>query len=100
MPQPRPVKEECCLRTMKDSWKNEWVKCMASEAQGNSNQDHHQLTQEEMTGRASLMKRVAEGEVHVGQSDKGKRIVVMDMETYYQCPLSIPKKIQKLTGDN
>ena len=73
---------------------------MASETKGNGNQDHHQLDREEMAGRASLLKRVAAGEIHVSQSDKGKKIVVMDMDTYYNmyCPLSIPNKTKRLIG--
>ena len=27
---------------------------------------------------------MADGELYIGQSDKGKKVVVMDMDTYYQ----------------
>ena len=84
MPNARPVREECCLKTRKDTWKSEWAKCMASETKSRGNQDHHQLSKEEMIGRTSLMKRVSDGELYVGESDKGKRVVIMDLDTYYQ----------------
>ena len=32
----------------------------------------------------SLLKRISEGDLYVGESDKGKKIVVMDMDTYYR----------------
>ena len=59
MPQARPVKEECCLRTRKEAWKAEWVRCLMEETKGKGNQDHHQLSQEEITGRNSLLKSSA-----------------------------------------
>ena len=83
MPLARPVKEECSLKARKDAWKTEWVRCTAAETRGKGSQDHHQLDQDEISGRNSLLKRIAEGEIHVSQSDKGKRIVIMDMDMYY-----------------
>ena len=84
MPQARPVKEECCLKTRKEAWKTEWLNCAATETRGRGSQDHHQLTLDEIVGRTSLLKRVAKGDIHVSQSDKGKRVVVMDMEIYHE----------------
>ena len=84
MPQARPVKEECCLRTRKEAWKNAWHKYVKEETKGKGSQDHHQLDSTELSGRTSLMKRVAAGELIIGPSDKGKKIVIMDMETYYE----------------
>ena len=37
-----------------------------------------------MAGKASLTKRVAAGEIYIGESDKGKGLVVMSPETYHQ----------------
>ena len=84
LPQARPVKEECQLRTRKAAWKAKWSKCMMSVTKGKGCQDHHQLSSDEIAGRNSLRKRGSEGELHVSQSDKGKRIVVMDVQTYYE----------------
>ena len=83
MLQARPVREECCLKTRKEAWKAEWPKCTLTEARGRGSQDQHQLSQDEIAGRTSLLKRFADGEIHVSQSDKGKKVVVMDMEMYY-----------------
>ena len=38
---------------------------------------------EERLGKASLLKRVAGGEIHVSQADKGKGIVVMSTDMYH-----------------
>ena len=83
MPQARSVKEECCLRTRKETWKSEWAKCLVKETKGKGNQDHHQLDHDEINGRMSLLRKVSEGDLYIGESDKGKKIVVMDMDTYY-----------------
>ena len=97
MPKPRPVKEECCLRTRKEAWVSEWTKCFMRETNGKGNQDHHQLDKEEMCGRTSLLKRVMDGELHIGESDKGKKVVVMDMDMYYN--MSIVHTQQDLEVD-
>ena len=83
MPQPRPVKEECQIQTRREAWKREWIKYASTQTRKNGSQDHHQLTGDEITGRASLLKRIAEGELHISQSDKGKKIVVMSEDTYH-----------------
>ena len=36
-----------------------------------------------MHGRASLLKRVMAGELYVGPRNKRKKIVIMEMNTYY-----------------
>ena len=35
-------------------------------------------------GRASLLKRVTGGELHIGPSDKGKGVVVMTIDMYHE----------------
>ena len=72
------------MRTRKAAWKAEWNKCLISETKDKGYQDHHLNSSDKIVGRNSLMKRVSEGELHISQSDKGKRIVVMDVQTYYE----------------
>ena len=50
-----------------------------------------------MCGRTSLLKRVMDGELHIGESDKGKKVVVMDMDMYYN--MSIVHTQQDLEVD-
>ena len=37
-----------------------------------------------MAGQTTLLKKVTEGSLHISQSDKDKKIVVMDLETYHK----------------
>ena len=69
---------------------------VATESKGRGSQDHHQLDGEDMAGRTSLLKRIAEGEIHVSQSDKGKKIVVMDMDTYYNMSIVHTKQDKEI----
>ena len=72
----------CTIRICKETWKTEWTRCLKAECRNRGSQDHHQLDPEEMAGCTSLLKRVAERDTHITPSDKGKGIVVMDMEVY------------------
>ena len=47
-------------------------------------QEHLQLTKEESLGKASLVKRVSNGEIHISPSDKGKGLVVMSVDMYHR----------------
>ena len=96
MPRARSVKEECTIRTHKEAWKTEWSKCLRTECRNRGSQDHHQLDPEEMAGRTSLLKRVSEGELHITPSDKGKGIVVMDMDTYLTMSLVHTKEDKEI----
>ena len=74
MPQARPVPEECCLKTRKQAWKQEWVKCTAEETKGRGCQDHHQLSKDEIAGRTSLLKRVSDGEILISVQSEPFRL--------------------------
>ena len=65
-------------------WMSEWRKFKVNNCEPNGSQEKHQLTMEERLGKASLMKRIAGGEIHVSQSDKGKGLVVMTNDLYHQ----------------
>ena len=97
MPQAQPVKEECYLRTQKETWKSAWSKCVKEETRGKGSQDHHQLDGDELGGRKSLLKRVSAGEIHIGPSDKGKGSVAMDMDTYYNMSIIHTSQDQEIT---
>ena len=99
MPRARPIKEECNLRTRKNAWKTEWTKYLLTETRGKGSQDHHQLTPDEIAGRTSLLKRIADGEIHVSESDKGKKVVVMDLQMYHDMSIVHTSGLEDLGGD-
>ena len=83
LPKGRPVKEESNLETRNLVWSSIWKEYRKENCCPNGSQEHLQLSKEEMAGKASLSKRIAAGEIYVGQSDKGKGLVVMTPDTYH-----------------
>ena len=83
MPPARPVKEECVLQTRENAWMEEWRRYRGEECGKEGSQQHHQLTREECLGKASLLKRVSKGEIHISPSNKGKGLVVMSTDLYH-----------------
>ena len=67
MPPARPIKEECVLQTREDTWMSEVRRYIKDNCGKAGSQEHLQLTKEESRGKASLLKRVNSGEIHVTQ---------------------------------
>ena len=84
MPPARPVKEEYILQTRENAWMEEWKRYGGEKCGKEGSQEHHQLTREESLGKASLLKRVSKGEIHISPSDKGKVLVVMSTDLYHE----------------
>ena len=97
LPAHRPVKEECNLETRRAAWMREWNEYREKNCDTKGSQEQHQLSAEERQGKVSLMKRVAAGELYVGQSDKGKGLVVMTTDLYHQMSVVHTKEDQKIS---
>ena len=100
LPKGRPVREESNLETRNQAWSSVWKEYRKENWLPNGSQEHLQLTKEEIAGKVSLSKRVAAKELYIGQSDKGKGLVIMKPETYSRCRLYTQKETRKFPGSN
>ena len=82
LPKHRPMKEEAEMEIREQMIMKEIDECIKENCDEKGKQTYKNLSNAEMDGFKSLLKRVKEGTIVVTETDKGKTMVVSTIESY------------------